>query len=250
MKNAKRKKLVICAEYQGEGALQGTATGFQRTITEWINCAGREDELDIVLFCIGAERKEMKHPQFSNVRIRQYKPNLDIRWIIPFVPSEMMPFLVDALPFHFFMIKDIIDEKPDIIHTFQTFGASDIAGFIAAKIMKKILRAEVRLVCTVMTEVETYLFDYFRLWISNLYEQMASNSLGKIICNSARTVLEEEKCAIRKKKMILHALPITFWYSLATFFDYIGKIRDCLRNKRGTKKIGGVKEWIKRPERH
>ena len=41
--SAERPKIVICAEYQGEGAVAGSTTGFQRSIEEWIHQAGKEN---------------------------------------------------------------------------------------------------------------------------------------------------------------------------------------------------------------
>ncbi len=224
---AKPLKIVICAEYQGEGAVLGSTTGFQKAVSEWINQSGIDGTVNVVVYCVGIENK--KYNVFDNVIFKQYKPNLSIRDFLPLIPPTIFPFLVDVLPIHFHMIKDIIRENPDVIHTFQTFGVTDFSGYAAAKIMKW-QKKEVRLVNTVMGEIDTYFADYLQRMVTYFYEIMDSKSLFSIIKDSA---IASNKATRREGKVTLGKFLIytpiaTLFYVPEKLFELLGNIQDFL----------------------
>lgn len=63
-------------------------------------------------------------------------------------------------PFRNDITRDIVAERPDVIHTFQTIGATDQAGLRAARKLRR-QGHNVRLISSVMTEIETYITNYF-----------------------------------------------------------------------------------------
>jgi glycosyltransferase involved in cell wall biosynthesis len=133
-----------------------------------------------------------------------------------------MPFLVDLMPVHLNMIVDIMREQPDIIHTFQTFGATDISGFIAAHIMKARGRG-VRLINTVMTEIDTYFGNYAKYIASCFVEQVEDNSLLQILKESARigSSGEVNERDVFRKKMVANAVPILFGYAIVRASQFL-----------------------------
>ena len=155
-----RPKIVICAEYQGTGAAVGTITGFQLAVEHLINEAGHDGLADLVVFCLGTETRTYSHPRYSNVTFRQYRPLLTPREICPYVSAKALPFRVELFPFRKDITRDIVSERPDVIHTFQTIGATDMAGLRAAKQLRR-KGHKVRLISSVMTEIETYITNYF-----------------------------------------------------------------------------------------
>lgn len=223
-------KVIICAEYQGTGAVVGSTTGFQRSIKELINQAGIENTLDVIVYCMGEKDEVRRYEQYSNIIIKQYKPNLGIWDAVPFVPTKVFPFRVDMIPVHLDMIVDMIREKPDIVHSFQTFGATDLSGFVAAHMMKAMGR-DVRLVNTVMTEIDTYFGNYVKNMSTYFSEQIDTKSFSHILRDSARegSVGAAYEGNVSITKMIGHAAPLAFWYGLATLFGAFGK-RDVLGN--------------------
>ena len=155
-----RPKIVICAEYQGTGAAVGTITGFQLAVEHLIKEAGNDGLADLVVFCLGTETRTYSHPRYSNVIFRQYRPLLTPREICPYVSAKALPFRVEMFPFRNDITRDIVSERPDVIHTFQTIGATDMAGLRAAKLLRR-KGHKVRLISSVMTEIETYITNYF-----------------------------------------------------------------------------------------
>ena len=155
-----RPKIVICAEYQGTGAAVGTITGFQLAVEHLIKEAGNDGVADLVVFCLGTETRTYSHPRYSNVTFRQYRPLLSPREICPYVSAKALPFRVEMFPFRTDITRDIVAERPDVIHTFQTIGATDMAGLWAAKQLRR-KGHKVRLISSVMTEIETYITNYF-----------------------------------------------------------------------------------------
>lgn len=155
-----RPKIVICAEYQGAGAAVGTITGFQLAVEHLIKEAGNDGQADLVVFCLGTEARTYSHPRYSNVTFRQYFPVVTPREICPYVSVKALPFRVELFPFRNDITRDIVAERPDVIHTFQTIGATDMAGLSAAKRLRR-QGHKVRLVSSVMTEIETYITNYF-----------------------------------------------------------------------------------------
>lgn len=222
--------MIICAEYQGTGAVMGSTTGFQRSIDELINQAAIENTLDVIVYCMGEKDEVRAYEQYHNIIIKQYKPTLGIWDAVPFVPTKVFPFRVDMIPFHLDMIVDMMREKPNIVHSFQTFGATDLSGFVAAHMMKAMGR-DVRLINTVMTEIDTYFGNYVRNMSTYFSEQIDTKSFSQILRDSAREgsvgAAYEGKVSI--KKMIGHAAPLAFWYGLAKLFGVFGK-RDLFGN--------------------
>lgn len=171
-----RPKIVICAEYQGTGAAVGTITGFQLAVEHLVKEAGNDEHADVVVFCLGTETRTFRHHRHSNVTIRQYRPRLTPREICPYVSTKALPFLVELLPFRGDITRDIVAEQPDVIHTFQTIGATDLAGLRAAKRLRR-SGHRVRLVSTVMTEIETYITNYFASFTAENLAFAESHSL-------------------------------------------------------------------------
>lgn len=221
----KRLKVVICAEYQGEGGLEGTTSGFLKSIDEWINQSGMDNNIDVVVYCMGIENKT--YNIFPNVRFKQHKPNLSIRDAMPLIPTSIFPFLVDLLPFHPQMIKEIIQDQPDVIHTFQTFGVTDFSGFAAAKIMK-MQNKPVRLVNTVMSEIDTYFADYIQRMVSYFYSITDEKNVLDIIKDSARngTNSTGKKGQITLGKFLIFIPVGGITYTLWKTFELLGNIQD------------------------
>lgn len=155
-----RPKIAICAEYQGTGAAVGTITGFQLAVEHLIKEAGNDGQADVVVFCLGTENRTYSHSRFPNVVFRQYRPRLTPQEICPYVSDKALPFRVEMFPFRKDITRDIVAERPDVIHTFQTIGATDLAGLRAAKLLRR-AGHQVRLISSVMTEIETYITNYF-----------------------------------------------------------------------------------------
>lgn len=208
----------------GDGAVLGSTTGFQRSVVEWIAQAGLENERDVILYCMGYKDDVRPHETHPNVTIKQYKPHLEIWDAIPFVPAEVFPFRVDMVPLHIGMVTDILAEKPDIIHTLQTFGATDIAGFIAAHVMKARGRP-VRLVNTVTTEIDTYFGIYVKTMADYFFKQIGQHSFLQLLRDSARvgSAAADGDADICLRKLIGHAPPLAFWYGAAKLADALGK---------------------------
>ncbi len=155
-----RPKIVICAEYQGTGAAVGTITGFQLAVEHLIMEAGNDGMADLVVFCLGTQTRTYAHPRYPNVTFRQYLPLVSPRELCPYVSTKALPFRVELFPFRNDITRDIVAERPDVIHTFQTIGATDMAGLRAAKKLRR-QGHKVRLISSVMTEIETYITNYF-----------------------------------------------------------------------------------------
>lgn len=214
---AHREKVVICAEYQGKGAVEGSTTGFQRSVEEWTRQAGTEDTLEVIVYTMGVEDKTYTDPDHPNITIKQYKPNLSIRDAVPFVPPEVFPFLVDMCPIHPGMIADIYRENPDIIHTFQTFGSTDLAGFAAGHLLKR-NGHDVHLVNTVMTEIDTYFADYVKKMAQSLYQQMDEHGFRHVVRDAM-----ERKLDARAIGKLARGATAAGWYALGKAFDVIGQ---------------------------
>ena len=216
-----RQKLVLCAEYQGHGAVRGSTTGFQRSVQEIIEQAGAEGELDVIVYCMGTDRREWRDPRFGNVFYRQYRPNLSVWEGIPGTTADVFPFLVDLLPFHPRMIRDLVNDAPAVIHTFQTFGAVDLAGYVAARRLRR-RGHDVRLVSTVMTEIDTYFAHFTRGIMSHFCARLRSFGIrGSIADVRARPV----KGVAR---VWLAPFAILFWALLHWLIDGAGWIRSRL----------------------
>jgi hypothetical protein len=93
-----RCKIAIFAEYQGDAAVDHNTTGFQRGIEEWINQARADNSIDLIVYCMGVGNKVFRAPNYPNVAIREYSPDLSIRDFVPFVSPDLFPFLVDVAP--------------------------------------------------------------------------------------------------------------------------------------------------------
>jgi glycosyltransferase involved in cell wall biosynthesis len=183
MNSNKSLKIVMCADYLGTGAVEGSTTGFQQIINDWINKSASDQGIELVVYCLGTKTQQY-HP-FPNVTVKQCKPNITTRALFPLSPPSVFPFLIDLIPIHPSLIQDIIQENPDIIHTFQTFSATDVSGYIAAKIMQ-IQDKEVKLVNTIIGEVDSYLPSYLKATIADFYQLIDSTSLLKIVIESAK----------------------------------------------------------------
>jgi hypothetical protein len=57
---------------------------------------------------MGVGNKVFRDPNYPNVAIKQYSPNLSVRDFLPFVSPDVFPFLVDVAPIHLDMIGDVI----------------------------------------------------------------------------------------------------------------------------------------------
>jgi len=170
-----RKKIVLCAEYQGEGATVGTVTGFQLAVDHLIEEAGKENLVDVAIFCLGTVTRTYVHPRFPNVKYCQFAPRLTPQELGPYVSSDALPFLVELFPWRQSIIRSIVTERPDVIHTFQATGSTDLAGVRAAKLLRR-LGHNVRVVATVMTEMETYVTHYFESFMAEVLRFAMENS--------------------------------------------------------------------------
>src|SRR5262245_58841676 len=110
-------------------------TGFQTCIEELIKQARADRSLDVIVYCLGTTRKVSKSSD-GIVTIKQYPPNLSIRDAVPLVPTKVFPFLVDLFPLNLHIIRDVMRERPDVVHTFQTFSATDLSALVATKLMR------------------------------------------------------------------------------------------------------------------
>lgn len=169
------RKIVICAEYQGTGAAFGTVTGFQLAVENLIEEAGRIASDDVVVFCLGDGTRTYPHPQHANVTFRQYQPWVSPQELAPFASTKVLPFRVELWPWRGQIVRDIVSERPDVIHTFQTIGATDMAGLIATKRLRR-RGHSVRLISSVMTEIETYITSYFATHIHECCEYSRTHS--------------------------------------------------------------------------
>jgi glycosyltransferase involved in cell wall biosynthesis len=227
MQLSKPLKVVICSDYLGTGAVEGSTSGFQSMINEWINQAGIEKNIQVVVYCLGTTRQQ--YNTFPNITFKQYTPNLSSRTFLPLIPPSIFPFLIDLLPIHPHIIKDIIDEKPDIIHTFQTFAATDVSGYIAAKIMKS-RKKQVTLVNTIMGEADTYFGSCFQRIVSSFYKVMDSQSLLSILIESAYGGVYADK-STRKfslAKFLFYINSGTYSYIFLKLFEILGILQDSL----------------------
>jgi glycosyltransferase involved in cell wall biosynthesis len=227
MQLSKPLKIVICSDYLGTAAVEGSTTGFQSMINEWINQAGIDNNIHVVVYCLGTTRQQ--YNTFPNVTFKQYTPNLSSRTFLPLIPPSVFPFLIDLLPIHPSIIKDIIHENPDIIHTFQTFAATDISGYIAAKIMKS-RKKKVVLVNTIMSEADTYFASCFQRIVTSFYRVMDSRSLLSILIESSYGGVYADK-STRKfswSKFLLYINSGTYSYLFLKLFEIIGILQDYL----------------------
>jgi glycosyltransferase involved in cell wall biosynthesis len=227
MQLSKPLKVVICSDYLGTGAVEDSTTGFQSMINELISQAGMEQNIQVVVYCLGTTRQQ--YSTFPNIIFKQYQPNLSSRTFLPLIPPSIFPFLIDLLPIHPHIIKDIINENPDIIQTFQTFAATDISGYIAAKIMKS-RKKEVTLVNTIMGEADTYFASCFQRIVTSFYKVMDSRSLLSILIESAYGGVYTDK-SNRKfswSKFLFYANSGTYSYLFLKLFEIIGILQDYL----------------------
>ncbi len=230
MNSNKSLKVVMCADYLGTGAVSGSTTGFQQMANDWINQSANQPDIELVVYCLGTTNQQY-HP-FSNVTIKQYKPNITSRALFPLSPPSVFPFLVDLIPIHPGLIRDIIKENPDIIHTFGTFTATEVSGYLAAKIMRT-KNKKIKLVNTVFTEVDTKFPNYLKSIIIDFYKLIDSKSLLKIIIESARGGLYTPK----KLKYLSVTFLLKFWtylqsgssaFLLFRLFELLGIIQDLI----------------------
>lgn len=170
-----RQKIVLCAEYQGEGATIGTVTGFQLAVDHLIEAAGKENVVDITVFCLGTATRVYVHPRFRNVKYCQFAPRLTPQELGPYVSSDALPFLVELFPWRESIIRSIVSERPDVIHTFQATGSTDLAAVRAAERLRR-SGQKVRVVATVMTEMETYVTHYFESFMADVVRFAMENS--------------------------------------------------------------------------
>lgn len=220
-----RVKVVLCAEFQGEGAVRGSTTGFQRSVDEIIEQAGCEGELDVVVYCMGTSRRDWQHPRFSNVLYRQYRPNLSVWEGVPGTSFDLFPFMVDLLPLHPVMLRDLIVDAPDVIHTFQTFGATDLAGYVAAHWLRRRGR-EVRLVNSIVTEIDTYFGHYVRRIMGHFCDRM--DALG--LWGSIRDV--RSRPFAKGPRSRLAPIAIVLWWTLVKVADVTRALSNGARRRR------------------
>jgi glycosyltransferase involved in cell wall biosynthesis len=221
-------KITIFAEYQGDAAVDHNTTGFQRHIEEWINQARADNSIGLIVYCMGIENKVFRDPNYPNVTIKQYSPNLSIRDFLPFVSPDVFPFLVDVAPIHLDMIGDVIRECPDIIHTFQTFGATDFTGLLATKLLR-IRRKKVKLFNTITSEIDSYFGVYVQAMAQDLFRQLddkkrTEKSLAAFIRESSQsTTLAESGTRSVRSRRSWRVVFTLFWYTLAQPFHWMGK---------------------------
>lgn len=227
MKLSKNLKVVICADYLGNDAIKDSITGYQRMINEWVNQAGFNSDIEVVVYCLGTCKQEYKPS--PNVTFKQYKPFFSNRALLPLIPPVVFPYLIDFLPVNLRMVKDIIKQKPDVIHTFQTFSTTDVAGYLATKIIKWQKR-DVRLINTVIAEVDTSLAYYTRCIVSYFYKTIDSFSLFTIIKESALGgyYSKQQKPKLNLSKFFMYAHSGISAYFLLKFFEFLGIIQDNL----------------------
>lgn len=177
-----RMKIAICAEYQGRGAVIDTVTGFMLSIEHLLAEASNDESVEVVLFCLGIETRVDVHPRFANITIRQYQPLVTPQELAPQLAPHVIPFRVELFPWRRQMIRDLVSECPDVIHTFQTVGATDIAGLLAAQQLRSVGHA-VRLVSSITTEIETYTANFFSRYISDLvdYQEQHRPALWRML---------------------------------------------------------------------
>ncbi|MBF2067738.1 MAG: glycosyltransferase [Calothrix sp. C42_A2020_038] len=232
MNSNKSLKVIMCADYLGTGAVEGSTTGFQQIVNEWINQSANEQDIELVVYCIGTHKKE--YNLFKNVLVKQYKPYLSSRALLPLVPPNVFPFLIDLFPIHPDMIRNIIQEKPDIIHTLQTFAVTDLSGYIAAKIIQS-QKKQVKLINTVMGEIDTYFADYLKRIVTYFYKIIDTKSLLKIIIESAKGgVYASTESKTRSFKSILgfvlklvsYLVSGSLAFLLLKFFEVLGILQD------------------------
>ncbi|BAZ12438.1 sucrose-phosphate synthase [Calothrix sp. NIES-4071] len=233
MNSNKSLKVVMCADFLGTGAVDGSTIGSQKIINEWISHSANDPNIELVVYCLGT-KKQQYYP-FNNVSVKQYKPYLSNRALLPLVPPSVFPFLVDLIPIHPNLIIKIIQEKPDIIHTFDTFGVTDIAGYIAAKIMQS-QKKPVKLINTVMGEVDTYFADYLKRIVIYFYKIVDTKSILRIIYESAKggvyATSTQHPSLISLLTFILKFF--TYWQSgssailLLKLFELLGIIQDSI----------------------
>ena len=164
-----RLKIVLCAEYQGADATVRTVTGFQVSVDQLLDEMGHDGSVDVVVFCLGRERSTYLHPKHSTIRYEQFAPCLTPQELAPYVSFDTLPFLIELIPWRPDIVNAIMNERPHVIHTFQTIGATDMAGLRAARRMKRAGQSVV-MVSTVMTEIETYVANYFESFINEAIE--------------------------------------------------------------------------------
>ncbi len=223
----KNLKVVICADYLGIGAVEGSTTGFQSMINDWIHQASVDKNIEVVVYCLGNTRQQ--YTTFPNVTFKQYTPNLSSRFFLPLIPPSIFPFLIDLLPIHPRIIKDIIAENPNVIHTFKTFAVTDISGYLAAKIMK-FRRKDVTLVNTIMAETDTNFGSSFQRIVTSFYKVMDSQSLFSILIESAYGGVYADK-ANRKfslSKFLFYINSGTYSYLFLKIFEILGILQDSL----------------------
>jgi glycosyltransferase involved in cell wall biosynthesis len=227
MQTTKPLKIVICTDYLGYGAVEGSFSGFQKVITDWISKSTLDSNIQIIVYCLGIEEKV--YQGFNQVIFKQYKPHLSNRSILPLVSPGIFPFLLDIFPLHLNIIKSIIQEKPDIIHTFQTFGVTEISGLIAAKVLK-MRQQEVTLVNTVMCEIDTYAANYMRRIVTSFYQIIDSSPFFKIVADSVDggAYLVRSTNPSRKVRSVLYTVSAASAYYLFLNLSLLGQIQDFL----------------------
>ncbi|AFZ00757.1 glycosyltransferase [Calothrix sp. PCC 6303] len=227
MQTTKPLKIVICTDYLGYGAVEGSFSGFQKVITDWISKSTSDPNIQIIVYCLGTEEKVYR--AFNSVLFKQYKPHLSNRTILPLVSPHIFPFLLDIFPIHSKIIKDIIHEKPDVIHTFQTFGVTELAGFIAAKIMK-MRKQQVTLINTVMCEIDTYAANYMRRVVISFYKIIDSSPFFKIVADSVDggSYLVKSTNPSRQVRSVLYTISAASAYYLFLNLSLLGQIQDFL----------------------
>jgi glycosyltransferase involved in cell wall biosynthesis len=194
-----------------------------------MNQARADNSIDLIVYCMGIENKVFRDPNYPNVTIKQYSPNFSIRDFVPFVSPDVFPFLLDVAPIHPDMIVDVIRECPDIIHTFQTFGATDLTGLLAAKLLR-IRQKKVKLFNTIMTEVDCYFGVYVHAMAQDFFRQLddkkrTKKSLATFIRESSQptNLAESGTGSVRSRRSAWRGLLTLFWYALAKPFHWMGK---------------------------
>jgi glycosyltransferase involved in cell wall biosynthesis len=227
MQTTKPLKIVICTDYLGDGAVEGSFSGFQKTISDWISKSTLDPNIQVVVYCLGTEEKA--YLAFNSVVFKQYKPHISNRTILPLVPPSIFPFLLDIFPIHGNIVKDIIREKPDVIHTFQTFGVTELSGFIAAKVMK-MRKQKVILVNTLMCEIDTYAANYMRRVVTSFYKIIDSSPFFKIVADSVDggAYLVRSTNPSRQVRSILYTVSAASAYYLFLNLSLLGQIQDLL----------------------
>lgn len=232
---ARPMRLALCAEHQGEDTLREASLGTPRSVDEIIEQAGESGEIDVIVYCLGTSTRWWRHPRFRNVIYRQYTPNLSVWEAVPGTPCSLLPYVVDLLPIHPSMLRDLVRDAPDVIHTFGTFGATDLAGFAAARWLRRRGTA-VRLVSSVVTLTDSYVADSARRVMTHFCARLDARGLrGSIADALARPGGPGTRTQ-------LSPFAIVFWAALSVLADAAHRVQI------GLERLCGA--GIERPPRH